>query len=62
LISIAAAHLYGVFFLKPPVEGSAAARVMAATPPFYLQPLVWTLAAVAVALAGLIAVLSNRRD
>jgi hypothetical protein len=60
LVAIAAAHLYGVFFLKPPIEGSAAAKAMAATPPFYLQPLVWTLAVIAAVLAGLITLLSKR--
>ena len=51
LISIAAAHLYGVFFLKPPDPNTTAGKVQLATKPFYLQPLVWYIAAVAAALA-----------
>jgi hypothetical protein len=60
LLSIAAAHLYGVFFLKGPIEGSAAARAAAAVAPFYLQPFVWALAAVAVVLAALVTFVSKR--
>lgn len=44
LISIAAAHLYGVFFLKAPDPNTMAGKVQLATPPFYLQPFVWGLA------------------
>src|SRR6185436_12347048 len=44
LISITAAHFYGVFFLKPPDPATTAGKVQLATPPFYLQPLVWALA------------------
>lgn len=60
LISIAAAHLYGVFFLKAPDPATTAGKVMLATPPFYLQPLVWGLAAVAAGLAVIISVMSSR--
>jgi hypothetical protein len=56
LISIAAAHLYGVFFLKPPDPNTTAGKVQLATKPFYLQPLVWYIAAVAAALAVAITV------
>ena len=35
--------------------------VMLATPPFYMQPLVWALAAVAAGLAVIISVMSSRR-
>lgn len=54
LISIAAAHLYGVAFLAPPNPDTAAGKVQLATPPFWRQPLVWGIAAVAAALAMLL--------
>jgi hypothetical protein len=54
LVSIAAAHLYGVFFLKPPDPNTTAGKVALATPPFYMQPFVWGLAAAAGTLALLI--------
>jgi hypothetical protein len=56
LISIAAAHLYGAFFLKPPDPNTQMGKIQLATPPFWRQPLVWGIAATAVALAGLITV------
>ena len=60
LISIAAAHLYGVLFLKPPDPNTTAGKVQLATKPFYLQPLVWYIAAVAAALAAAITVRTRR--
>ena len=51
LVSIAAAHLYGVAFLKPPDPNTVMGKVALATPPFYRQPFVWSLAAIAAALA-----------
>lgn len=60
LIAIAAAHLYGVLFLKAPIEGSVAAKAAAAIAPFYKQPFVWILAAIAAMLAAVIAVRSKR--
>ncbi len=48
LISIAAAYLYGVFFVNAIAPDTSE--------PFYLQPFVWGVAAIAVALAALIAV------
>jgi hypothetical protein len=52
LVSISAAHLYGVFFLKPPDPNTQMGKIQLATPPFWMQPLVWGIAAVAVVLAG----------
>jgi len=49
LISIAAAYLYGILFVK--------ALAPDANAPFYLQPFVWGVAAIAVALAALLAAL-----
>jgi hypothetical protein len=54
LVSIAAAHLYGVFFLKPPDPNTTAGKVQLNTPPFWRQTLVWGIAVVALVLAGLI--------
>ena len=50
LVAIAAAHLYGVFFLKPPDPNTTAGKVQLATPPFWMQPLVWGIAGVATAM------------
>jgi hypothetical protein len=61
LVAIAAAHLYGVFFLKPPDPNTTAGKVQLATPPFWKQPLVWGIAAVAAVLAGIITVMNKAR-
>ena len=47
LLSISAAHLYGVFFLSPPAAAAPSA-------PFYQEPFVWGIAAVAAVLALMI--------
>ena len=60
LVSIAAAHLYGVFFLKPPDANTTAGKVQLATPAFYLQPLVWALAVAAVCFAAVITWLQRK--
>ena len=62
LIAISAAHLYGVFFLKPPDPNSAAGRAALASKPFYLQPFVWSLAGIAAVLAALIASMTKSRE
>ena len=54
LVSIWAAYLYGKFFLPPPNPDTAAGKVMLAATPFYMHPFVWSVAAIAAALAGLI--------
>jgi hypothetical protein len=59
LVAITAAHLYGVAFLQPPNPDTQAGKVQLATPPFWLQPLVWGIAAVAAALAVLLSVFSK---
>lgn len=61
LISIAAAHLYGAFFLKPPDPNTQMGKIQLATPVFYKQPLVWGIAAVAAVLAGLITMMSKSK-
>ncbi|MBI2720316.1 MAG: hypothetical protein HY245_16480 [Rhizobiales bacterium] len=60
LVSLTAAHLYGVFFLKPPDPNTASGKAMLATKPYYLQPFVWSIAAVAAILALAVAALSRR--
>lgn len=60
LIAITAAHLYGVFFLRPPDPATMAGKVQLNTPPFYLQPLVWGLAAAAACFAAAITYLSRK--
>jgi hypothetical protein len=54
LVSISAAHLYGVFFLKPPDPNTVTGKAALAALPFYKQPFVWTLAVVAAGLAAII--------
>lgn len=61
LVAIAAAHLYGAFFLKPPDPNTSAGKVQLATPAFWMQPLVWGIAAVALILAGLITAVSKSK-
>ncbi|QIG52052.1 hypothetical protein G5V57_32725 [Nordella sp. HKS 07] len=60
LISITAAHFYGVFFLKPPDPATTAGKVQLATPPFYMQPLVWALAIAAAGFAAAVTYLSKK--
>ena len=54
LVAISAAHLYGVFFLKPPDPNTVTGKAALAALPFYKQPFVWTLAVVAAGLAAII--------
>jgi hypothetical protein len=61
LVSISAAHLYGVFFLKPPDPNTVAGKAMLAAKPFYMQTFVWGLAVVAAALAALITYMNKVR-
>ncbi len=60
LIAIAAAHLYGVFFLKPPDPNTVSGKAQLAAKPFYLQPFVWSIAAAGVGLAAIITARSRR--
>lgn len=62
LISITAAHLYGLFLLKPPDPNTQLGKAQLATPAFYMQPLVWGIAIVAVVLAGVITMMSKSRS
>lgn len=60
LISITAAHLYGVFFLKAPDPATTAGKVQLGTAPFYMQPLVWAVAVAAAGFAALVFTLSRK--
>ena len=62
LISIGAAHLYGAFFLKPPDPNTLAGKAQLAAAPFWRQPLVWGIAAVAAVLALAITAMNKVRD
>lgn len=62
LVSIAAAHLYGVFLLKPPDPNTTTGKIQLATPPFWQQPLVWGIAVVTVALAAAITAMNKARS
>jgi hypothetical protein len=53
LLAITAAHLYGVWFVNAIAPDTSE--------PFYRQAFVWGVAAVAVVLAGLIAIVPKRR-
>jgi hypothetical protein len=59
LVSITAAHLYGVFFLKPPDPNTIMGKAALAARPFYLHPFVWSLAVVAAGLAAIITYLNK---
>lgn len=60
LISIVAAHLYGVFFLQPPDPNTAAGKVALGARKFYQHPLVWSLAGIAIALAAAVTAMNRR--
>lgn len=60
LLAITAAHFYGVLFLKPPDPNTTTGKIQLATPPFYMQPLVWWLLGIAAAL-GCAVTLQSRR-
>ena len=57
VVAIAAAHLYGLAFLNPP---PATTSLVAPAPPFWRQPLVWMLAALALVFALLVRRMTRR--
>jgi multisubunit Na+/H+ antiporter MnhB subunit len=61
LLAIFAAHLYGVFFLKPPDPNTLAGKAQLNATPWYMHGFTWTIAVIAAVLAGLIAVQNRRR-
>jgi hypothetical protein len=54
LVSIYAAYLYGVFFLKPPDPNTVSGKAMLNATPWWRHSFTWTVAAIALALAGLL--------
>jgi hypothetical protein len=54
LVAIVAAHLFGVFFLKPPDPNTVSGKAMLNARKFWEHPFTLSVAAVTVALAGLI--------
>ncbi len=54
LVAIVAAHLFGVFFLKPPDPNTVSGKAMLNATKFWAHPFTQSVAVVAVALAGLI--------
>lgn len=54
LVAILAAHLYGVFFLKPPDANTQTGKIQLNATPWYLHSFTLSVAAVAAVLAGLI--------
>jgi hypothetical protein len=60
LVSIFAAHLYGVFFLRAPDPNTAAGKVQLNALPWYMHSFTWTIAVIGCVLAGLIAVDGRR--
>jgi len=61
LVAITAAHLYGVFFLKPPDPNTTMGKIQLNTPPFYKQALFWGIAGAAAVFAAIIALLRKTR-
>lgn len=60
LLSIFVAYLYGSFFLQPPNPATAAGKAMLAATPWYMHSFTWTIAALAIVFAALVALLSRR--
>lgn len=62
LVSIVAAHLYGAFFLKPPDPNSVTGKAQLNATPWYMHSFTWTIAVIAVVLAGLVTLQSRRKE
>jgi hypothetical protein len=60
LVSIFAAYLYGVFFLRAPDPNTMAGKVQLNAQPWYMHSFTWTVAVIACVLAGLIALQGRR--
>jgi hypothetical protein len=61
LVSIFAAYLYGVFFLNPPDPNTVMGKAQLNAKPWYMHSFTWTIAVIALVLAGLITVFNRRR-
>ena len=62
LVAIFSAYLYGVFFLNPPDPNTAMGKVQLNAKPWYMHSFTWTVAVVACALAGVIALRRRRKS
>ena len=62
LVSIFAAHLYGVFFLRPPNPNTVTGRAQLNATPWYMHHFTWSIAAIAAVLAGLVTLQGRRRN
>jgi hypothetical protein len=62
VVAIFAAHLYGVFFLKPPDPNTVMGKAQLAAKPWYMHPFTWTVAAIAVVLPFLLRFVSRKEN
>jgi len=62
VVAIFAAHLYGVFFLKPPDPNTITGKAQLAAAPWYMHPFTWTVAAIAVVLPFLLRFVSRKEN
>jgi len=62
LVAIFAAHLYGVFFLKPPDPNTIMGKAQLAAKPWYMHSFTWTVAAIAVVLPFLLRFVSRKEN
>ncbi|MGO4123205.1 hypothetical protein AB4Z01_02345 [Inquilinus sp. YAF38] len=61
LVAIAAAHLYGQFFLKPPDPSTVTGKAQLNATPWYMHGFTWTVAAIAGVLACALVLQGRRR-
>jgi hypothetical protein len=61
LVSILAAYLYGVFFLKPPDPSTLTGKAQLNARPWYMHGFTWTVAIIAGVLAGALVLHSRWR-
>ena len=62
LVAIFAAHLYGVFFLKPPDPNTVMGKAQLAAKPWYMHPFTWAVAAIAVVLPFLLRFVTRKEN
>jgi hypothetical protein len=62
LVAIVAAHLYGVFFLRPPDANTIMGKAQLNATPWYMHSFTWTIAVAAAVLAGLVTLKSRRKE
>ncbi|HJT11286.1 MAG TPA: hypothetical protein VJ790_01640 [Dongiaceae bacterium] len=62
VIAIFAAHLYGVFFLRPPDPNTITGKAQLAAKPWFMHPFTWTVAAIAIVLPFLLRFVSRKEN